>query len=363
MILAAAAALVGAHHGARGRRRPLRTGLPARRAAGRRAPSCSSPSRSPAGGGAATAWLLHKLSGPYLAAILVGDGRRKAGAPMSGATSVDSHDSGRPARAPRDRAARRCSWPRSPSGLAGCASQSPSMFQTHSAGAHDIAVLTYTMFAILSAVLITVWSLLACVVIRYRERPESEASQHAGQHDDRGALDGDPRDHRRRPVRPHHADHRQAHRSARTPSASRSPGTSGGGRCSYAGADFETANEIHLPAGTAVTADLLSADVIHSFWVPQLAGKVQMIPGTREPHQLPADHRRHLPRRVRQVLRHAARPHALPAHRAAAGAVRGLVRQPDEARGHSPPARRPSPAPPPSPACPARAATPSAGPA
>jgi cytochrome c oxidase subunit 2 len=40
-----------------------------------------------------------------------------------------------------------------------------------------------------------------------------------------------------------------------------------------------TANELHLPAGERVVLELQAADVIHSFWVPQLAGKRDMIPG------------------------------------------------------------------------------------
>jgi cytochrome c oxidase subunit II len=39
------------------------------------------------------------------------------------------------------------------------------------------------------------------------------------------------------------------------------------------------ANELHLPVDSAVELSLSSADVIHSFWVPALAGKVDMIPG------------------------------------------------------------------------------------
>lgn len=42
---------------------------------------------------------------------------------------------------------------------------------------------------------------------------------------------------------------------------------------------FETANEIRIPAGQPVELVLSSADVIHSFWIPSLAGKVDMIPG------------------------------------------------------------------------------------
>ncbi|MEJ8838830.1 cytochrome c oxidase subunit II [Ramlibacter sp. AN1133] len=42
---------------------------------------------------------------------------------------------------------------------------------------------------------------------------------------------------------------------------------------------FETANEIHIPVGRPVRVELASEDVIHSFWIPQLAGKIDMIPG------------------------------------------------------------------------------------
>jgi cytochrome c oxidase subunit 2 len=40
-----------------------------------------------------------------------------------------------------------------------------------------------------------------------------------------------------------------------------------------------TANEIHIPAGEPVRFELRSTDVIHSFWVPQLQGKRDLIPG------------------------------------------------------------------------------------
>jgi cytochrome c oxidase subunit 2 len=43
--------------------------------------------------------------------------------------------------------------------------------------------------------------------------------------------------------------------------------------------DFATANEIRIPAGKPVDLVLRSADVIHSFWVPSLAGKLDMVPG------------------------------------------------------------------------------------
>jgi cytochrome c oxidase subunit 2 len=40
-----------------------------------------------------------------------------------------------------------------------------------------------------------------------------------------------------------------------------------------------TANEIHIPVGKAVQFKLSSTDVIHSFWVPNLDGKKDLIPG------------------------------------------------------------------------------------
>lgn len=42
---------------------------------------------------------------------------------------------------------------------------------------------------------------------------------------------------------------------------------------------FETANEIHLPVGKTARIELESGDVIHSFWAPNLAGKMDLIPG------------------------------------------------------------------------------------
>lgn len=41
----------------------------------------------------------------------------------------------------------------------------------------------------------------------------------------------------------------------------------------------ETANELHLPLGQTTRVRLGSADVIHSFWVPNVAGKMDVIPG------------------------------------------------------------------------------------
>lgn len=47
----------------------------------------------------------------------------------------------------------------------------------------------------------------------------------------------------------------------------------------YPDHDVVTANEIHIPVGQPVRLELVSGDVIHSFWVPELHGKMDLIPG------------------------------------------------------------------------------------
>ena len=49
----------------------------------------------------------------------------------------------------------------------------------------------------------------------------------------------------------------------------------------YPGTAAVTANEIHIPVGTRVNVVATTADVIHSFWVPELNRKIDMIPGRR----------------------------------------------------------------------------------
>ncbi len=47
----------------------------------------------------------------------------------------------------------------------------------------------------------------------------------------------------------------------------------------YPSLDVVTANELHVPAGRAVALTLDGPDVIHSFWVPKLGGKRDVVPG------------------------------------------------------------------------------------
>ncbi|HWA69822.1 MAG TPA: cytochrome c oxidase subunit II [Rhizomicrobium sp.] len=52
---------------------------------------------------------------------------------------------------------------------------------------------------------------------------------------------------------------------------------------------FTTANEIHIPTGVPVRLRLTGGDVIHSFWVPRLAGKMDAIPGQTNETWIEAD--------------------------------------------------------------------------
>jgi cytochrome c oxidase subunit II len=50
-----------------------------------------------------------------------------------------------------------------------------------------------------------------------------------------------------------------------------------------------SANEIHIPVGRAVRLTVQSADVIHSFWVPRLHGKIDLVPGRTNALRLEAN--------------------------------------------------------------------------
>ncbi len=58
----------------------------------------------------------------------------------------------------------------------------------------------------------------------------------------------------------------------------------------YREGGFETANELHIPVGQKVELTLRSDDVVHSFWVPELAGKHDLVPGHENTMILQADH-------------------------------------------------------------------------
>ena len=56
----------------------------------------------------------------------------------------------------------------------------------------------------------------------------------------------------------------------------------------YPDLKFDTANEVHIPVGRPIEIGLDSDNVIHSFWVPQLGGKLDLIPGQHNVWRLKA---------------------------------------------------------------------------
>jgi cytochrome c oxidase subunit 2 len=75
---------------------------------------------------------------------------------------------------------------------------------------------------------------------------------------------------------------------------------------------FTTANELHVPASAGgvsrrVFLTLKSADVCHSFWVPRLAGKTDLIPGRVNAMWFQTDQTGLSPASVRSIAGHSTR--------------------------------------------------------
>jgi len=172
--------------------------------------------------------------------------------------------------------------------LAGCGSgSSPSMLDPKGSEAHDIAGLWWLMFAIACGVYLVVAGFIVRAIVR---RPSAETT---------GDLDESTIATARRfdehmivfggVVVPVLILIFLGFVTVHTTNALRRPEPNAlrveveGHRwwwsVTYPDTDFTTANELRLPAGRPVEIRLTTGDVIHSFWVPQLAGKVDTIPG------------------------------------------------------------------------------------
>lgn len=57
----------------------------------------------------------------------------------------------------------------------------------------------------------------------------------------------------------------------------------------YPDEGITTANEVHIPVGRPISVEVTAADVIHSFWVPRLGGKMDMLPDRTNTLILEAD--------------------------------------------------------------------------
>ena len=92
----------------------------------------------------------------------------------------------------------------------------------------------------------------------------------------------------------------------------------------YPELDVVTANELHVPVSdpahpTPTFLTLLSADTDHSFWVPRLAGKTDLIPNHPNSMWIDPHETGRLPGPVRAILRNAARQDAAACLRPVAG--------------------------------------------
>jgi len=168
---------------------------------------------------------------------------------------------------------------------AGCASESnsPSILRASGLGALDIERLWWVLFAISTAVFVIVMALVVLAVVR-RNRPPEEAAEReeevawggrfillAGVVIPAVILTG--------------TFAFTLHEMSLLDTSGAHPALT----IQVVGHDWwwearypngaVTANEIHIPTGETVKVDLTTADVIHSFWVPQLQSKTDMIPG------------------------------------------------------------------------------------
>jgi cytochrome c oxidase subunit 2 len=160
--------------------------------------------------------------------------------------------------------------------LAGC--ESPSILRSEGSAANEIRTLAMWVFGILSVVLITVWGILVYVVITGRHRPAERASQTRGNMRIEIVWTAIPavivtvlfvltvvyteNINLPDPGAQFVAIGRQWWWDFQFPDQG-----------------FKTPNEVYVPVGRQAEIEVLSADVIHSFWVPQMGGKVDMIPG------------------------------------------------------------------------------------
>ncbi len=164
-------------------------------------------------------------------------------------------------------------------GAGACRRSSPSMLHPHGSEAHRIAGLWWLMFGLAAAVYAVVGGFIVFAILRGRR---SEAGKPSRISDSNFIWWGGI-------IVPVVILMVLAVETVGATEALRKPDTGAlkvevvGKRwwwqVSYPDQGINTANEIHVPAGQPIEIGLDSDNVIHSFWVPQLAGKVDMIPG------------------------------------------------------------------------------------
>jgi cytochrome c oxidase subunit II len=172
--------------------------------------------------------------------------------------------------------------------LAGCGTDSPSMLDPRGPGASHIANLWWFLFVVGGAVTLVVLALLAVALVRGRRRTADEPPPDATNFVVVGGI-----------VIPATilvaafamTIWTDLQLRASGPEALRIEvvGHQFWWEVHYPEQEIRTANEIHIPVGQPVEILVNPADVIHSFWVPQLHGKIDMIPGKTNTLRLQAD--------------------------------------------------------------------------
>ncbi len=160
--------------------------------------------------------------------------------------------------------------------LAGC--ESPSILRAEGSAGNEIVTLAIWIFAILAIVLLTVWGLLVFVIVRGRKRPESEASQTKGNLGIEIVWTAIPA------VIVTVLLILTIYTTEQLSLPDRGAQFTAIGRqwwwdFQFKELGFKSPNEVYAVRGRTTSIDVESADVIHSFWVPQMGGKVDMIPG------------------------------------------------------------------------------------
>jgi cytochrome c oxidase subunit II len=169
--------------------------------------------------------------------------------------------------------------------LSGCAAETPSTLNPASDGAGEIASLFYLVLAIAVVVFVLVEGLLIYAVFRYRRRD--------GEDEEPEQIHGNAKLEILWTVIPAIIMVVLFVLTLRTLQAQQNVpedavvidvrGQQWSWRFSYSSPEPEvfTTNKLYIPVGKPVLFRLESSDVIHSFWIPQLSGKRDVIPGRR----------------------------------------------------------------------------------